>query len=81
MLDILLKVVDLNDDRGRHITSLVEEYTKWLALLGPKINSLMIEIMLIQEGVNHYQSLRETLSRMIVLVGYNAYFESMGNLY
>jgi len=31
-----------------------------------KINSLMIEIMLIQEGVNHYQSLRETLSRMIL---------------
>jgi len=31
---------------------------------------------LVQEGLNHYQSLRETLTRMTTQRGYNKYFES-----
>jgi len=66
------------DDRGRHITSLVEEYTKMAGFVRATKNKQFNEStnMLIQEGVNHYQSLRETLSRMIGRRGYNAYFEA-----
>ena len=66
------------DDRGRHITSLVEEYTKMAGFVRATKNKQFNEStnILIQEGVNHYQSLRETLSRMIGRRGYNAYFES-----
>jgi hypothetical protein len=66
------------DNRGRHITSLVEEYTKMAGFVRATKNKQFNEStnMLIQEGVNHYQALRETLSRMIGRRGYNAYFES-----
>ena len=66
------------DDKGRHITSLVEEYTKMAGFVRATKNKQFNEStnMLIQEGVNHYQSLRETLSRMIGRRGYNAYFEA-----
>ena len=66
------------DDRGRHITSLVEEYTKMAGFVRATKNKQFNEStnMLIQEGINHYQSLRETLSRMIGHRGYNAYFEA-----
>jgi len=66
------------DDRGRHITSLVEEYTKMAGFVRATKNKQFNEstTMLIQEGVNHYQALRETLGRMIGRRGYNAYFES-----
>jgi len=66
------------DDRGRHITSLVEEYTKMAGFVRATKNKQFNEStnMLIQEGINHYQSLRETLSRMIGRRGYNAYFEA-----
>ena len=66
------------DDRGRHITSLVEEYTKMAGFVRATKNKQFNEstTMLIQEGVNHYQSLRETLGRMIGRRGYNAYFEA-----
>jgi len=66
------------DDRGRHITSLVEEYTKMAGFVRATKNKQFNEStnILIQEGVNHYQALRETLSRMIGRRGYNAYFES-----
>ena len=66
------------DDRGRHITSLVEEYTKMAGFVRATKNKQFNEStnMLIQEGVNHYQALRETLGRMIGHRGYNAYFEA-----
>ena len=66
------------DDKGRHITSLVEEYTKMAGFVRATKNKQFNEStnMLIQEGVNHYQSLRETLSRMIGRRGYHAYFEA-----
>jgi hypothetical protein len=66
------------DDRGRHITSLVEEYTKMAGFVRATKNKQFNEStnMLIQEGVNHYQALRETLGRMIGRRGYNAYFEA-----
>jgi len=66
------------DDKGRHITSLVEEYIKMAGFVRATKNKQFNEStnMLIQEGVNHYQSLRETLSRMIGRRGYHAYFEA-----
>ena len=66
------------DDKGKHITSLVEEYTKMAGFVRATRNSTFNESaqQLINEGLNHYQSLRETLSRMIGYKGYNAYFES-----
>ena len=66
------------DDKGKHITSLVEEYTKMAGFVRATRNATFNESaqQLINEGLNHYQSLRETLGRMIGYKGYNAYFES-----
>ena len=66
------------DERGKHITSLVEEYTKMAGFVRATKNGTFNESaqQLINEGLNHYQSLRETLSRMIGNRGYNTYFES-----
>jgi hypothetical protein len=67
-----------HDERWSHIGSLVEEYTKMAGFVratrGNQFNESAQQ--LVNEGVNHYQSLRETLSRMIGHKGYNAYFES-----
>ena len=66
------------DERGKHITSLVEEYTKMAGFVRATKNGTFNESaqQLINEGLNHYQSLRETLSRMIGNRGYNTYFQS-----
>ena len=67
-----------HDDRWNHIGSLVEEYTKMAGFVratrGNQFNESAQQ--LVNEGINHYQSLRETLSRMIGHKGYHAYFES-----
>ena len=67
-----------HDDRWGHIGSLVEEYTKMAGFVratkGNQFNESAQQLVI--EGINHYQSLRETLSRMIGHKGYNAYFES-----
>jgi hypothetical protein len=66
------------DERGAHITTLVEEYTKMAGFVRATKNGQFNESAqrLVNEGVNHYQNLRETLSRMTSHRGYNTYFES-----
>jgi hypothetical protein len=65
-------------DRWNHVTSLVEEYQKMGAFVRATRNGQFNESAqrLVNEGVNHYQGLRETLSKMTGHRGYNAYFES-----
>ena len=66
------------DDRGQHIKGLVEEYSKMAGFVRATRNGQFNESSqkLIAEGVNHYNSLRETLSRMSGKRGYDMYFES-----
>jgi hypothetical protein len=65
-------------ERWNHVTSLVEEYQKMGAFVRATRNGQFNESAqrLVNEGINHYQGLRETLSRMTGHRGYNAYFES-----
>jgi hypothetical protein len=66
------------DERGGHITSLVEEYSKMAGFVratrGQQFNESTQK--LVAEGINHYQKLRETLHKMSGKKGYTAYFES-----
>jgi hypothetical protein len=68
----------VNDERWGHINSLCEEYNKMAGFVRATRNGQFNESaqQLVQEGVNHYQSLRETLSKMTGKRGYNMYFES-----
>jgi hypothetical protein len=67
-----------NDDRWGHIKSICEEYNKMAGFVRATRSKQFNESAqaLINEGVNHYNNLRETLSRMTGHRGYNAYFES-----
>ena len=66
------------DDRGKHITALVEEYTKMAGFVRATRRGEFNESVakLIAEGVNHHRSLKETLQKMQSHRGYNHYFES-----
>jgi hypothetical protein len=66
------------DDRAQHINSLVEEHTKMAGFVRATRNGQFNESTqrLVQEGINHYQSLRECLGKMRTHRGYQAYFES-----
>lgn len=66
------------DERGTHITSLVEEYNKMAGFVRATKNKEFNESVqrLISEGVNHYGNLRETLHKMAGKRGYNEYFEN-----
>jgi len=66
------------DERGKHITSLVEEYNQMAGFVRATRNGQFNESTqsLVNEGINHYNNLRETLSKMTGLRGYNNYFES-----
>ena len=66
------------DEKGKHITSLVEEYSKMAGFVRATRNGQFNESaqQLVNEGINHYQSLRETLSKMTGHRGYSSYFES-----
>lgn len=66
------------DERGRHISSLVEEYSKMAGFVRAVKNSQFNESAqkLVTEGVNHYNNLKETLKRLSGHRGYNMYFES-----
>lgn len=68
----------VNDQRWGHINSLVEEYTKMSGFVRATRNGQFNESaqQLVNEGIQHYQSLRESLSRMSGHRGYNMYFES-----
>ena len=65
-------------ERWNHVTSLVEEYQKMGAFVRATRNGQFNESAqrLVNEGINHYQGLRETLSKMTGHRGYNMYFES-----
>ena len=67
-----------HDDRWNHIGSLCEEYNKMGAFVRATRNNQFNESaqQLVNEGINHYQSLRESLSKMRGARGYNSYFES-----
>lgn len=66
------------DDKGRHITSLVEDYTKMAGFVratrGGQFNESALK--LVNEGLLHYNDLRMTLQGMASHRGYNNYFES-----
>ena len=67
-----------NDERWNHIKSLCEEYSKMAgfvrAVRGNQFNESAQK--LVDAGLNHYQSLRESLGKMRGHRGYNMYFES-----
>ena len=67
-----------NDERWNHIKGLCEEYSKMAGFVRATRNNQFNESAqaLVNEGINHYQSLRESLSKMRGHRGYNAYFES-----
>jgi len=67
-----------HDDRWNHIIGLCEEYNKMGAFVRAIRNNQFNESaqQLVNEGINHYQSLRESLSKMRGSRGYNSYFES-----
>ena len=67
-----------NDERWNHIASLCEEYSKMAGFVRATRNNQFNESAqrLVTEGINHYQKLRETLSKLRGKKGYNAYFES-----
>jgi hypothetical protein len=67
-----------HDERWNHIGSLCEEYSKMAGFVRATRSGQFTESTqkLIAEGINHYQSLRESLSKLAGHRGYNAYFES-----
>jgi hypothetical protein len=66
------------DDKGKHITSLVEEYQKMAGFVRATRNGQFNEsaLKLVNEGLKHYNDLRMTLQGMASHRGYNKYFES-----
>jgi len=66
------------DDKGRHITNLVEDYTKMAGFVRATRKGQFNEsaLKLINEGLLHYNNLRMTLQGMTSHRGYNKYFES-----
>jgi hypothetical protein len=66
------------DDKGRHITTLVEEYTKMAGFVRATRNGQFNEsaLKLVNEGLMHYNNLRMTLQGITSHRGYNKYFES-----
>ena len=67
-----------NDERWNHIKALCEEYGKMAGFVRATKNKQFNESAqsLVNEGINHYQSLRETLGKLRGHRGYNMYFES-----
>ena len=67
-----------HDDRWNHIGSLCEEYQKMAGFVratrGQQFNESAQQ--LVESGINHYNSLRESLGKMTGHRGYNMYFES-----
>jgi hypothetical protein len=68
----------VNDERWGHIQSLCEEYQKMAGFVRATRNGQFNESAqkLVNEAINHYQGLRESLSKMTGKRGYEAYFES-----
>ena len=66
------------DERGQHITSLCEEYQKMAGFVRATKNQQFNESAqkLINEGINHYNNLREALHKMAGKKGYKEYFDN-----
>jgi hypothetical protein len=67
-----------HDERWDHIVSLCEEYNKMSAFVRATRSNQFNESaqQLVNEGINHHQRLKESLSKMRGSRGYNSYFES-----
>ena len=67
-----------NDERWNHVKGLCEEYTKMAGFVRATRNKQFNESAqsLVNEGINHYNNIRETLNRMTGHRGYSNYFES-----
>jgi hypothetical protein len=68
----------VNDERWNHINSLCEEYNKMAGFVRATRNNQFNEDTqrLVEAGVNHYMTLRESLHKLANKRGYNTYFES-----
>jgi hypothetical protein len=66
------------DERGHHITKLVEDYTKMAGFVRATRNGQFNEsaLKLVNEGLSYYNNLRMTLQGMASHRGYNKYFEN-----
>ncbi len=67
-----------NDEKWNHIKTVVEDYNKMAGFVRATRNGEFNESVqqLVNEGINHYNNLRETLKKMSGHRGYHAYFES-----
>ncbi len=67
-----------NDERWNHIKTVCEDYNKMAGFVRATRNGQFNESAqeLVNEGINHYNNLRETLKKMTGHRGYHAYFES-----
>ena len=67
-----------NDEKWNHIKSICEDYSKMAGFVRATKNKQFNESAqeLINEGINHYNNLRETLHKLAGHRGYQAYFES-----
>ena len=67
-----------NDDRWNHIKTVVEDYNKMAGFVRATRNGQFNESAqeLVNEGINHYNNLRETLKKLSGPKGYHTYFES-----
>ena len=67
-----------NDEKWNHIKSVCEDYAKMAGFVRATRNGQFNESAqeLVQEGINHYNSLRETLHKLSTHRGYQNYFES-----
>jgi hypothetical protein len=67
-----------NDDRWNHIKSVCEDYNKMAGFARATRNGQFNESAqeLVNEGINHYNNLRETLHKLTTHKGYQNYFES-----
>lgn len=68
----------VNDERWNHIHSLVEEYINMAGFVRATRNGQFNEStqVLVNEGVEHYLKLRESLQKLAGKRGYNTYFEN-----
>ena len=68
----------VNDERWNHIHSLVEEYTNMAGFVRATRNGQFNEStqVLVNEGIDHYLKLRESLQKLAGKRGYNTYFEN-----
>lgn len=68
----------VNGERWNHLKDLCEEYQQMAGFVRATRNGQFNESAqeLINEGINHYNNLRETLKKLSGHRGYHAYFES-----